>query len=356
MVKYRSPVIALIALTLVTGAAYFHFHPPGVGGKKIETVRLAEGQPSIYKLPHYLAGDKNFYGAYNIQLKTIDCRNDIQALSLLEKGEADIALVSPHHLVLRRSSTLKAGPAPVAFAALDRSTAYHLVSRDNVPLEEVKSLKGRTVIAGPPNSDETVFLEYVLKNAGLKPYESVTIITNMPADIRPGALKSGTGHYLLVGDEDLTATLTKGLFKVKSLQAEFPAFVCVTTGEFAKSRPETLQAFTNGLYTAQLWMKGHTAGETAAALKNNRGLGQKSLPGMVDAYYSNGRLRESPVLQGKDLEIVVQLLEQSRELPMPVNTGEMVINDFSRAALNTIKSLPEEKKERTGLQRLKFWD
>lgn len=356
MVKYRLPVIALIAALLVGGAAYFYFFRLGDRGEKIDTLRLAEGQPSIYKLPHYLAIDKKFYGTQKINLKIVDCSDDGQALSALEKGEADIALVSPYHLVLRKSSSLKVGTAPVAFAALDRGTAYHLLSRDNTPLDDIKSLKGRTVIAGPPNSDETVFLEYVLKNAGLKPYESVTIITNMPADIRAGALKSGTGHYLLVEDKNLTAALTKGLYKAKTVKADFPAFVCVTTGEFAKSRPGSLQSFTNGLYTAQLWMKNHTAGETAAAIKNNRGLGRNLLPGLVETYYSNGHMRESPVLQGKDLEVVVQLLDQSRELPMPVNTGEMVNNDFSRAALNAIKVLPDEKKEKTVIQRLKFWD
>ncbi|MFZ5647957.1 MAG: ABC transporter substrate-binding protein [Bacillota bacterium] len=356
MKRYRLPVVALVAALLVIGAASLHFYRMGEGQKKIDTVRLADGQNSIYKLPHYLAADKNFYGLHNIRIKAVECRDDRMALAALENGEADIALVSPHYLVLRKSSSLKTGATHVAFAALDRGTAYHLVSRDNVPLDDVKSIKGKTVIAGPPNSDETVFLEYLIKTAGLKPYESVTIITNIPADIRSGTLKAGTGHYQLVEDKDLTAALTKGLYKVKTFKTDFPAFVCVTTAEYAKSHPETLQAFTNGLYTAQLWMKSHTAGETAAALKNNRGLGQNSLPGLVETYYSNGHLRESPVLQGKDLEIVVQLLEQSKELPMPVNTGEMINNDFSKAALNAIKAPPEEKQERPIIQRLKFWD
>lgn len=357
MKKLRLPFIALMAAVLLIGASSFYFyHKVLESRKKVDTVRLAEGQPSIYKLPHYLADDKNYYALQNIRVKTVDMQDDRQALSALEKGDADIAMVSPYYLVLHSSSNLKVRPAPVAFAALDRGTVYHLLSRENIPLEDLKSLKGRTVIAGTPNSDETVFLEHLLRNEGLKPYETVNILTNIPADLKTGALKSGTGHYLLVEDKDLAAAIAKGLFKVKSITAEFPAFVCVTSGEFAKSRQGTLQAFTNGLYTAQLWMKKHTAGEAAAAFRNTRGLDKKKLPGMVEAYYGNGHLRESPVIQGKDLELVIDLLDQSKELPMPVNSAEMVNNGFSKAALTAIKAPPPDEDEKTFIQRLKFWE
>ncbi len=349
-------LVGAVIIFIAGSASFFAYKLFRESGKKYHTVRLAESQPEICKLPHYLAVNKSFYGKQNIKIKQAACADDREALAALENGKADVAMVKSSSLVIRRAASLKEGTGPVAFASLDRGTTYHLVAREDKPVADIQSLKGRTVITGPQDSLETVFLENLLRDAGISPYESVTLITNIPEEIRMGALKAGTGHYLLVEEKDLPAALARGFFRVKSFKADFPLFVCVTTREFARNRPEALQGFTNALYMAQTWLKYHTPAETAAALGSIPGAGKDVLPRLVAKYYENGSLNENPVLQGRSMEVVVKMLDRAREIPMPVSGGEMVTAEFADVSVKTVQYIPEDKKEKRGLQRLKFWD
>lgn len=323
--------------------------------KKYETVRLADSGPDVRKIAHYLALKKSFYEDQSLKVKRVECRDDREALAALESGKADAALVRSSSLVIKKASKLKEGVGPVAFASLDRGTSYHLVARENKPLADIQSLKNKTVIAGPQDSTETVFFESVLRDLGLSPYEAVTIITNIPEDLRMGALKAGTGHYLLVEEKDLPAALARGFFLAKSLKAEFPSFVCVTSRDFAGSHPETLQKFTNALYMSQIWMKHHTPAETAEAVGGIAGIGKETFPGLVARYYEQGSLPENPVPPGKGMETVVKMLDRAREIPMTVKTGDLVSGGFAENSVKTVKYIPEDKKENKWLQKLKFW-
>jgi len=350
MTKIKMIILAgfLAALAAIGWGSHYIYRSLEDDGKKYKTVRIAENTPSLFKLSHYIAVDKSFYREQGVKLKAIPPGDDRESLSSLEKGEADIALVNPASLIMKHSSDLKVGAGLVAFAALDRGNIYHLVARENNPLDDIKTLKRKIIIAGPPNSQETLYLENILRDDGLTPYEMVTI--------RMGALKSGTGHYLLVEDKDLPDAISRGFFRVRTFKTGYPTFVCVTTREFIKKQPVALQGFTNALYMAQLWMKHHTAGETAAALLNPRGTDKKVLTALVESYYSNSALPESPALQEKNLEIVARFLDRSKEIPMPVGTGDLVYNEFTINALKVVKYVPEEKKEKTAIQKLKFWE
>lgn len=348
-------LISLAALSIIIGAGSFFVYRWSRNDERYTVIRIAQCGPSLYKIPHYIAREKALYRKQNIKIKEITLKSDREALALLENGQADIALVSPASLIMKRASNLKEGPEAVAFASLDRGATYHLVSMENKPLGDINSLKDKIIITGPPDSEETVFIEQALRDKGLKPYEDMTLITNIPEDIKIGALKSGTGNYLLIDDKNLPEALSRGLFRVKSLKAGFPAFVCVAVKDFIKQNPEALQGFTNALYMAQIWAGYHTPGETAAALNKTREVEGSSLPGLVESCYRNESLAASPVLEKKDMEALIKMLDRSREIPMPVKASELISSDFASTALSTVKYVPEDKQERTGLKRLKFW-
>lgn len=324
--------------------------------KKYMTVRLAESMPSIYKLPHYLALEKTFYKEQNIIIKPLGFEEDRQALLALSDKKVDVAIVSPFSLVLAKSSSLSEGKGHlVAFASFNMGTSYYLVSGDNKPLENIQALKKKTIITGPQNSQETVFLEQILRNEGLLPYETVSMITNIPEKTKLGALKAGIGHYLLVEEKDLQKALGQGFFSVKSFKTEYPSHILVTTKNFVDEQPEVLQCLTNALYTAQLWIKYHTPSETATTLRNSRGIDKESFPGLVESIYRNGNISPSPVLEEKDIDLVANILAKSREIPMPVSGGDLVNGTFSKYAVNNVNFIPEDKQNKNKLHRLKFW-
>ncbi|MCL6477768.1 MAG: ABC transporter substrate-binding protein [Peptococcaceae bacterium] len=347
-------LLAILIIAALTGSFYaYRFLRESL--QKHETVRIAESQPAVHKLPHYLAVKKQFYKEQKIKIKTVDCRDDREALAALESRKADVALVKSSSLVFKKSSTLREGTGPVALASLDRGTCYHLVSREDKPLADIKSLKNKTVIAGPPDSQETVFLEHILREEDLGPYENVTIITNIPDEIKMGALKAGTGHFLLLEEKDLPAALARGFFIAKSFKTDFPTYVCVTTREYMRDHPAALQGVVNALYMAQIWLKYHDAGETAAAVHGIPGTDKETFARLVERYYISGSLPQSPVPPENNMEIMVKMLEKAREIPMPVRSGDLISVEFARNSVNSVRYVPEDKQEKKGLQRLKFW-
>jgi NitT/TauT family transport system substrate-binding protein len=355
MGKQKKIVIVLLILLIGIGAGSFYAYRLFSGaGKKYPSVRLAQCKPSVYKLPHYLAIEKSFYKNQKIKIKTVNCKEDREALAALESGKADVALVSPFSLILTSASGLRKDTGPVAFASLDAGATFYLVSAEDKPLEDIQSLKKKVIIAGSPDSYETILTEHILRTGGLSPYDTTAIITNIPGEIRLGALKAGIGHYLLLKDEDMPAAAARGFYRTKSFKTDFPSHVCVTTREFMALHPDALQRFTNALYMAQIWIKYHTAAETAAALKNTHGIDKNIFPALVESCYINGGFCESPAVQEKNMDTAIQMLEKSREIPMPVSSRELVDGEIAQNAVKTVKYIPEDKQE-GGLQRLKFW-
>lgn len=318
-------------------------------------IRVAESEPDIRKLPHYLAKKESFYHEQKLRIKTVECQDDREALVALETGKADVAFIKSSSLIMKRASDLKEGAGPVAFASLDRGTAYYLVAREEKPLTTIQSLKEKTVIAGPQDSMETVFLENSLRDAGISPYESVTIITNIPEEIKFGALKSGTGHYLLVEERDLSPALSRGFYQVQTLKTNFPTFVCVTTEDFIKKHPLALQKFTDALYMAQIWIKHKTPAETAAVVKSIPETDKNTFSNLLNQVYRNKSLAETPAVEAKDMDLLIQSLDRSRELPMPLEGSMLVVGRFAEQSVKTVQYIPQDDKK-TFWDKLKFWE
>lgn len=346
-------VLLILAAAVATGAFCLYRHL--TGGTEFVTVRVAGGQPSVSKLPYYLAVKKQFFKEQRIRIKNVDCQDDREALTALESGKADVALVKPSSLVFRKAAGLNEDAGPVALASLDRGTRYHLVGREDKALVDIKSLKNKVVLAGSPNSDETVFLEHILRQEGLSPYESVTIITNIPGEIKMGVFKSGTGHYMLLEEKDLAAALAGGFYTARSFKTEYPSHICVTGSRSIKEQTAALQGFTNGLYMAMIWLKYHNAGETAAAIRSIPGSDPKTTARLIEGYYKNQSLPDTPLLPPKNLETMIKMLEKAREIPMPVNSIQLICDKYALNSINTVQYIPEDKQEKKGWQRLKFW-
>lgn len=355
MKKSKLLLISLVALSILIGAGSFWVYRWSRNEEKLSLIRVAQSDPSLYKIPHYIAREKSLYRQQNIKIKEIYFDSDREALAALENGRADVAIVHPASLIMKRSSDLQEGPGIMAFASLDRGATYHLVAVENKPHENISPVKGKIIISGPPDSEETVFMEQELRDKGLKPYEDLTIITNIPEDLRIGALKAGAGNYLLIDDEHLPDSLSRNLFRVLSLKAGFPSFVCAAEKEYMQQHPAALQGFTNALYMAQIWAGYHTPGETASSLSKTREVESPSLPGLVESCYRNKNLAASPVLEKKDMDSLIKMLDRSREIPMPVKAEELINNDFAGAALCTVQYIPEDKQPKSGLRKLKFW-
>ncbi len=183
------------------------------------------------------------------------------------------------------------------------------------------------------------------------------MITNIPEEIRIGALSAGTGHYLLADDNDLIPAISKGFYTAKTIKTIFPVYVCVTSPEYIKQHPEALQRFTNSIFMALVWLKYHTPEESAQVMESIPTIDEDLFPVILKQYYNCGGLPENPVPKLENIDVLIDMFKRSREIPMPIKAGEITDVQFANTAVNTINYIPEDKKpKKTGLDRLKFWE
>ncbi|MHB8157484.1 MAG: substrate-binding domain-containing protein, partial [Desulfocucumaceae bacterium] len=142
----KSKMILLLAVAgIIIGAGSFFGYRSITGDKELKKIRLADSQPSAYKLAHYIARENYFYRSNKVKIIPVNCIDDKEALAALEKGEADVALVSPPSLILKKASDLSEAPGPYAFASMDRGSIYHFVARKN-PSGEKASPEGNSLL------------------------------------------------------------------------------------------------------------------------------------------------------------------------------------------------------------------
>ncbi len=355
MKKYiLSFLLLILSLTIVTAGLFQGYKIYQANKEKYSYIKVADSTPEINKLPHYLAVKESIYKSQMVKVKQVKTDNDQEALRALENGDADVALVKITSLLYNRTSSLREGPGNTIFAALDQGITYHLVSPENKLLDDIQDVKNKTVITGMQNSLETVILESVLRDAGVNPYESVTLITNMPDEIKIGALKVKTGHYLVVEGNNLIPTLSEGLYNAKTIPAEFPVYVCVTSARFIKEQPDALQRFTNAIYMAQTWLSFHTPQESVKAVGKIPSIDGDLLPEMIKQFY--GILPKNPVPKLENINILVNMYQNSREIPMPVKAEDIATEQFANTSVKTVHYIPEDKKPKSGLEKLKFWE
>lgn len=338
-------VLILLSAALAAGAFAMR---PWHREERVDTLRLITGPPAIEYLPQYIALAGGYFQDEKLVLKITTATSKDAPLPALANGRADVALTGLEDAVYSRAVD---GQKTTAFIALTGAGNTFLLARK--PPESFKwtDLKGKTVIAGRPDSRETVLLEGILRRHGIKPNLDVTLYTNIPDGLRAGAFQSGSGDYILA-DGALAGRLeSRRLGTVAaSLGKEagpLPAVVYVTRTELINNNPRALQRFTNAIYRAQLWLARHSTAEAAGlAAPYLKGMNREEIIKLIDLYRAQQTWPADPVIRRDGYNDFVQLLDQAREIPRPVDYSEMVNSSFAAAAVANIPALPEEKKER----------
>ncbi|MBE3588615.1 MAG: ABC transporter substrate-binding protein [Thermoanaerobacteraceae bacterium] len=346
-------LLILLSLTLAFSSLAVRRWSERTG--KVETVHLMTGPPSVEYLPQYIARARGFFKEQGVDVKIENTATAETLMAALESGRADVVLTGLEQAIYRRA---EGSTAPVAFAALTARDTHFLVARAGKHDFQWADLKGKSVIAGWPESRETVLLEGILRQNKIAPNREVTLYTNIPASLRPGAFQAGSGDYILVAEPRASQMEARGQGKVvASLGSDagpLPGVVYVTTKQFLQTRPGALQRFTNAVYQAQLWLAHHSAAEAAAlAGPYLNGIDQGLLTQAVERYHRQETWAATPVIPVEGYNYLMGLLDQSREVRRVVPAGEMVDNRFAGRALETVKYDPgRDEKRRRSIWRL----
>ncbi|SHE87025.1 NitT/TauT family transport system substrate-binding protein [Desulfofundulus australicus DSM 11792] len=352
----RLLLLLLLVLSLALAAGVVLVQKLGQPQPETTVIRLVEGPPSVYHLPHYLALALGFYKEQGLEVRLESMSTEQTLLPALARERADVALVGLEQAIYSR---LEGSPGDlVAFAAVTQRDSHFLLARQAKEPFTWTSLKDKAVIAGWPESRETVLLEGLLRKNGLAPYREVTLYTNIPATLRIGAFSAGSGDFILLPEPQASMVENAGSGRVvASLGKEtgpLPAAVYVARAGFIRNNPVTLQRFTNALYKAQLWLAHQSSQEAARLVKPYfKDVDESVLLQAIERYRKQNTWAAGPVIAPERFNYLLDLLDQAREIPRKIPPEQMVNNRFARTALEMVEYVPEKEKPRW-LERLKL--
>lgn len=172
-----------LACVLAYGAS------PAKAADKVEMGLL--GAPNSTEWPFYVGAHKGFFAQAGIDLDVIYVSTPAGLVQQLAAGSldiCDIGAVEPIHAVARG--------APVAILRISEAVSpYDIVAKSDI--KTIKDLKGHTVVIGGLLDINRVYLERVLKAAGLKDADIDITVSGSTAG-RFAALKSGAADATML--------------------------------------------------------------------------------------------------------------------------------------------------------------
>ena len=168
---------------------FLHAFPAANAADTIETGLI--GAANAVEWPFYIGIDKGFFADAGVTLDVIyvpTASGLVQQLAAHSLDIVDIGVVEPIHAVARG--------APVAILRISGAVSpYEIVAKPEI--KTIQDLKGRTVVIGGLVDINRVYLERVLKAAGLADAQvDITVVGNTAG--RFAALKSGAADATMV--------------------------------------------------------------------------------------------------------------------------------------------------------------
>ncbi len=227
--------------------ALLHVGAPARAADTIETGLL--GSPQAGSWPYYIGIHTGDFAAAGIHLDIIYVPTPSGLVQQLSAGSLDIVnigVAEPIHAVARG--------APVAIVRITGAVPpYEMVA--NPKIKSIKELKGHTVVIGGLLDINRIYLERVLKAAGLKDSDiDITVLGNTAG--RFAALKSGTADAtMLVPPINFFAEAAgfTNLGMMTEFAKDLPFGSTSASLAFATQHPDTLKRFLAVLDKSMTW-------------------------------------------------------------------------------------------------------
>ena len=323
-------IIALLAACLVSQFV--------MAEKELPTVRLTEVVHSIFYAPQYVAlnEDFDFFKDEGIRVKLSTAWGGDKAAATLMSDNCDIALIGPEPTIYIYQQGAK--DYIVNFAQLTNTAGSFLVGRE--PIEDFtwEDVRDKTIIGNRPGGAPQMVLEYSLKTRGIKPGEDVKVITNLDFTANAGAFVSGTGDFVQLFEPAASKLEAENQGSVVAsfgkAGGDVPYTVYMAKKKYLENNQELVQAFTNAIYRAQLWVNDHTPDEIADAITPFfEDTERNILVKVIKRYKEQGTWDKNPIIEKEIFDHYQEIIIMAGELAEKVEYKTLVNTDFARKAM-----------------------
>jgi NitT/TauT family transport system substrate-binding protein len=303
------------------------------------------GKSTLYYLPLALAERLGYFKDQGLDVEIADFAGGSKALQAMLGGSADVTAGGFDHVIVlqARGQKLYAFVLMLATPAISLGVATPKAAQYRSPAD----LKGMKIGVTAPGSSTHMFVNRVLASAGLSSEDvSIVGVGNGPGAI--AAVRSGQIDAISNVEPAITMLERSGAIKVvadsmteKSTRAVFgaalPAGCLYTKEEFIRIHPDTVQALTNAIVRALMWLQKASAEDVAKAvppeyLAGDRALYLAAFEKSRATYSKDGLI---PPAGARNLYDVLRGFDPAVKAAPALDVGQTYDNAFVQRALRT---------------------
>jgi NitT/TauT family transport system substrate-binding protein len=243
------------------------------------------GKSALYYLPLALAERLGYFKDQGLDVEIADFAGGSKALQAMLGGSADVTAGGFDHVIVlqARGQKLEAFVLMLAAPAISLGVATPKAAQYRSPAD----LKGMKIGVSAPGSSTHMFVNRILASAGLSS-DDVSIVG---VGIGPGAvaaIRSGQIDAVSNVEPAITMLERSGAIKVvadsmteKTTRAVFgaalPAGCLYAKEEFVRDHPNTVQALTDAIVRALIWLQKASAEDVAKTVPPEYLAGDRAL-------------------------------------------------------------------------------
>ncbi|HLR20912.1 MAG TPA: ABC transporter substrate-binding protein [Tissierellaceae bacterium] len=326
--KYTSiSLIIVVVLAMVIS---------GCNKEELQKIKLMEVTHSLFYTPQYVAMTKGFFEEEGLEIELIDGGGADKVMAGLLSNEVDIGFMGLEASVYVYNQDRE--NLAVNFAQLTQRDGSFLVGREKDDNFSFDKLKGKTVIGGRKGGMPEMTLEYVLKSNDLNLDKDVNVRTDIQFEAMAGAFLSGEGDYVTLFEPVASSLEKEGAGYVVASIGEEGGYIPFTaysaTQEYIDENPETIQAFTNALYKAMLWVEESSSEEIAEAVKPQfPDTDDDILIALIDRYRNQESWAPDLIITEDGLDHMMDIMDLAGELDERADFDKIVITEFAEKAM-----------------------
>ncbi|RXZ81897.1 ABC transporter substrate-binding protein [Paenibacillaceae bacterium] len=305
------------------------------GKNKTVKVQVGEVTRSLFYAPQYVALSQGLFEEAGLEVELTTMFGGDKTMTGLLAGNIDIALVGSETSIYVAQQGSK--DPVINFAQLTQTDGTFLVSREVVSDFKWEMLRDTVFLGQRKGGMPQMAGEFTLKLHDIDPHQDLELIQNVDFANIPAAFASGTGQFVQLFEPQASIMEQEGRghviasFGVES--GHLPYTVFMARQSYMDKNKKTIQAFTDAVHKAQLWVIENDPETIADAVisffpETDRDIVVK----VIERYKNQGSYASDPIIDEKEWNNLLDVMESAGELQRRVGHEELVDNAYAEQA------------------------